>query len=88
MSKGLGAPVGSVLVGSKDLIKRAHRRRKVLGGGMRQVGVLAAAGLDALAHHVDRLAASHHHRATRDHPRLLRFPPITLRCALPGTGRA
>ncbi|CAM2011680.1 low-specificity L-threonine aldolase [Acanthopleuribacter pedis] len=61
LSKGLGAPVGSVLVGSKDLIKRAHRWRKVLGGGMRQAGVLAAAGLHALAHHVDRLAEDHHH---------------------------
>lgn len=61
LSKGLGAPVGSVLVGSNALIKRAHRWRKVLGGGMRQAGVLAAAGLHALEHHVDRLAEDHHH---------------------------
>ncbi len=58
-SKGLGAPVGSALVGSKDLISRAHRVRKMLGGGMRQAGVLAAAALHALDHHVDRLADDH-----------------------------
>lgn len=58
-SKGLGAPVGSALVGSKDLIARAHRHRKMLGGGMRQAGVLAAAALHALDHHVDRLAEDH-----------------------------
>ena len=58
-SKGLGAPVGSVLVGSSALIKEARRWRKVLGGGMRQAGVLAAAGLYALEHHVSRLADDH-----------------------------
>jgi threonine aldolase len=58
-SKGLGAPVGSVLVGSKDLLQRAHRWRKVLGGGMRQAGVLAAACLYALDHNVERLAEDH-----------------------------
>jgi len=58
-SKGLGAPVGSVLVGGEELIGRAHRWRKMLGGGMRQSGVLAAACLHALAHHVDRLAQDH-----------------------------
>ena len=58
-SKGLGAPVGSALVGSKVLIARAHRARKMLGGGMRQAGVLAAAALHALDHHVDRLAEDH-----------------------------
>ena len=58
-SKGLGAPVGSALVGSRDLIARAHRTRKMLGGGMRQAGVLAAAALHALEHHVDRLADDH-----------------------------
>jgi threonine aldolase len=58
-SKGLGAPVGSALCGSKDLIQRAHRVRKMLGGGMRQAGVLAAAALYALDHHVDRLADDH-----------------------------
>jgi len=59
-SKGLGAPVGSVLVGSRALIDTARRWRKVLGGGMRQSGVLAAACLHALDHHVDRLAQDHH----------------------------
>lgn len=58
-SKGLGAPVGSVLVGSQALIDDARRWRKVLGGGMRQSGFLAAACLHALTHHVDRLAQDH-----------------------------
>ena len=58
-SKGLGAPVGSALVGSKELIQRAHRWRKMLGGGMRQAGVLAAAASYALQHHIDRLADDH-----------------------------
>lgn len=60
-SKGLGAPVGSVLVGSRGLIERAHRWRKVLGGGMRQSGILAAACLYALEHHYQRLEQDHHH---------------------------
>jgi len=59
LSKGLGAPVGSLLLGSKDFIARAHRVRKMLGGGMRQAGILAAAGLYALQHHVQRLAEDH-----------------------------
>lgn len=59
LSKGLGAPVGSVLVGSEELIAKARRLRKMLGGGMRQVGVLAAAGLYALAHNIERLADDH-----------------------------
>lgn len=59
LSKGLGCPVGSLLVGSKETIQRALRVRKVLGGGMRQVGYLAAAGMYALDHHVDRLAEDH-----------------------------
>ncbi len=58
-SKGLGAPVGSVLAGSADIIMRAHRRRKAVGGGMRQAGILAAAALYALDHHVERLAEDH-----------------------------
>ena len=62
-SKGLGAPVGSVLVGSKALIEGAHRWRKVLGGGMRQAGVLAAACLYALEHNVERLAEDHDNAA-------------------------
>jgi threonine aldolase len=60
LSKGLGAPVGSILLASKALIKDARRWRKALGGGMRQAGVLAAAGLYALEHHVARLAEDHH----------------------------
>ncbi len=58
-SKGLGAPVGSALAGPRDLIAAARRHRKVLGGGMRQAGVLAAAALYALDHHIDRLAEDH-----------------------------
>ncbi|MEI6482019.1 MAG: low-specificity L-threonine aldolase [Betaproteobacteria bacterium] len=58
-SKGLGAPVGSALCGSKELIQKAHRARKMLGGGMRQSGVLAAAALHALDHHVQRLSDDH-----------------------------
>ena len=64
LSKGLGAPVGSVLVGDRDTIGRAYRIRKMLGGGMRQAGHLAAAGLHAVDHHVERLADDHA-RATR-----------------------
>ena len=59
LSKGLGAPAGSVLLGSRDLIAHARRWRKALGGGMRQAGVLAAAGLYALEHHVRPLAEDH-----------------------------
>ncbi len=59
LSKGLGAPVGSVLCGSAELIGKARRLRKMLGGGMRQAGVLAAAGLYALRHQVARLAEDH-----------------------------
>jgi threonine aldolase len=58
-SKGLGAPVGSALCGSKDFIARAHRIRKMAGGGMRQSGGLAAAASYALDHHIDRLADDH-----------------------------
>lgn len=63
LSKGLGAPVGSVLVGSQDLVHAARRWRKVLGGGMRQAGVIAAAGLYALKHNIDRLADDHRRAA-------------------------
>ncbi len=59
LSKGLGAPVGSVLCGSSELIARAHRIRKMVGGGMRQAGILAAAGSYALDHHLTRLANDH-----------------------------
>ena len=59
LSKGLGCPVGSVLVGSKETIQRAIRVRKIFGGGMRQAGFLAAAGIYALDNHIDRLAEDH-----------------------------
>lgn len=61
LSKGLGAPVGSLLVGNADLVRRAHRYRKMFGGGMRQVGILAAAGIHALTHNRSRLADDHAH---------------------------
>ncbi len=61
LSKGLGAPVGSLLLGSRELIGRAVRARKMLGGGLRQAGVLAAAGIFALEHNVSRLADDHAH---------------------------
>ncbi len=59
LSKGLGTPAGSVLCGNRDFIRAGHRWRKMLGGGMRQAGVLAAAGLYALDHNIDRLAEDH-----------------------------
>ena len=59
LSKGLGCPVGSLLCGSREFIARAHRTRKVLGGGMRQAGIIAAAGIVALTTMVDRLAEDH-----------------------------
>jgi len=61
LSKGLGAPIGSLVLGSAGVIDEARVRRKRLGGGMRQVGVLAAAGLYALDHHLDRMAEDHEH---------------------------
>src|SRR6195952_1523497 len=60
-SKGLGAPIGSAMLGSAEQVAEARVRRKRMGGGMRQVGVLAAAALYALDHHVDRLAEDHEH---------------------------
>ncbi|HZY68587.1 MAG TPA: low-specificity L-threonine aldolase, partial [Devosia sp.] len=59
LSKGLGAPVGTVLVGEPELVAKARRFRKALGGGMRQVGIIAAAGLYAIEHNVERLATDH-----------------------------
>jgi threonine aldolase len=59
LSKGLGAPSGSLLIGSRKFIERAHRWRKMAGGGMRQVGILAAAGIYALQHNVARMADDH-----------------------------
>ncbi len=61
LSKGLGAPIGSLMLGSSAQIDQARVRRKRMGGGMRQVGVLAAAGLYALDHHIERLAEDHEH---------------------------
>jgi threonine aldolase len=61
LSKGLGAPVGSLLLGDAQFIKKARRIRKVFGGGMRQAGSLAAAGLFALQHNIDRLHTDHAH---------------------------
>lgn len=61
LSKGLGAPVGSVLIGPEDFIRKARRYRKVFGGGMRQAGFIAAAGLYALEHQVARLKEDHEH---------------------------
>jgi threonine aldolase len=59
LSKGLGAPVGSLVAGSKPFIDRVHRFRKMFGGGMRQVGIIAAAGIYALDHHIERLKEDH-----------------------------
>ncbi|MCC6696412.1 MAG: aminotransferase class I/II-fold pyridoxal phosphate-dependent enzyme [Candidatus Hydrogenedentes bacterium] len=74
-SKGLGAPAGSVLVGDRATIDRAHRYRKMLGGGMRQAGVLAAAALYALDHHIERLAEDHL-RASRFRESLKDIPQV------------
>jgi len=63
LSKGLGAPVGSVLCGKREFIKTARRWRKMVGGGMRQAGILAAAGRHALKHHIERLAEDHENAA-------------------------
>ncbi|HEX4375068.1 MAG TPA: GntG family PLP-dependent aldolase, partial [Puia sp.] len=59
LNKGLGCPIGSILLGKKDFIKKARRVRKVFGGGLRQAGFMAASGIFALQHHVDRLAEDH-----------------------------
>lgn len=61
LSKGLGTPIGSVLLGKKDFIKQARRVRKVFGGGMRQAGFMAAAGTYALEHNIERLEIDHRH---------------------------
>lgn len=77
LSKGLGAPVGSVLVGRKDLIDTARRHRKMLGGGLRQSGILAAAGLFALDNNIARLAEDHR-RARRLAEGLAAFPSLSV----------
>lgn len=81
LSKGLGAPVGSLLVGDRDFIREARRVRKAMGGGMRQAGYLAAAGIYALEHHVERLHIDHAHArlleaALRDCPYAERIRPV------------
>ena len=83
-SKGLGAPVGSALCGSRAFITRAHRIRKQTGGGLRQVGLLAAAALHALDHHIDRLADDHA-LARRLHAGLAALPGITVTPTPPHT---
>jgi threonine aldolase len=82
LSKGLGAPVGSVLVGRRDLIDTARRHRKMLGGGMRQSGMLAAAGLYSLDNNIARLADDHR-RARRLAEGLAAFP--SLKVTMPDT---
>lgn len=77
LSKGLGAPVGSLVCGSGEFVARARRVRKMLGGGMRQVGVLAAAGLVAIESMVDRLAEDHDH-ARRLATEVSKLPHITI----------
>ncbi|WP_404402869.1 low-specificity L-threonine aldolase [Pelagibacterium halotolerans] len=77
LSKGLGAPVGSVLAGAPEFIARARRWRKMLGGGMRQAGIIAAAGLYALEHNVARLADDHA-RARRLAEGLAAYPAIAV----------
>lgn len=59
LSKGLGAPIGSLLIGNKAFIKQARRKRKAMGGGMRQAGLLAAAGIFALQHNIEKLIEDH-----------------------------
>lgn len=77
LSKGLGCPVGSVLAGSRELIARAHRARRMFGGAMRQAGILAAAGLWALNHNLDRLDQDHAN-ARLIAERLARLPGVEL----------
>jgi len=75
LSKGLGCPVGSLLLGERDFIRQAHRVRKRFGGGWRQAGMLAAAGIYALDHHIDRLAEDHA-RAARLGRHLAQLPYV------------
>lgn len=84
LSKGLCAPVGSVLCGSREFIERARRIRKQLGGGMRQAGILAAAGIVALETMIDRLAEDHR-RARMLAEGLVRLPGISLPMGMPAT---
>ncbi len=84
LSKGLGAPVGSVLCGAKDFIEEARKTRKMLGGGMRQAGIIAAAGLFALDHIRPRLAEDHR-RAKQLAEELSRLPGLELDPPFPAT---
>ncbi len=77
LSKGLGAPVGSLLLGTREFVERARRMRKLVGGGMRQAGILAAAGVYALGHHVERLAEDHRN-ARRLADGIAALPGLTL----------
>jgi threonine aldolase len=81
LSKGLGAPIGSVLVGPGQFISEARRWRKVLGGGMRQVGMLGAAGIFALQNNVDRLALDHSHAVRVQQALSTKFGPERVACA-------
>lgn len=81
LSKGLGAPVGSVLVGDKDFIDTGRRWRKVLGGGMRQAGVIAAAGLYALKNNIKKLALDHEKASELSETLAKRFGENNVRCA-------
>jgi len=77
LSKGLGAPVGSVLCGSRTFVQRAHRYRKLFGGGMRQVGIIASGGLFAIRNHVDDLVRDHQ-RARRLAEALSQLPGVSI----------
>jgi threonine aldolase len=97
LSKALGCPAGSMVVGSKDLIGRVKRFRKMFGGGMRQIGILAAAGLYAFDHHIDRLVTDHQH-AQRLARALTQLPGVAIDpdhvetnlvfCDIAGTGKS
>lgn len=81
LSKGLGAPVGSVLIGTAEFIRKARRVRKVFGGGMRQAGIVAAGGLYALEHHIERLSEDHQKakeigQILGDHPKVASIYPV------------
>ena len=81
LSKGLGAPIGSVLIGDKEFIETARRWRKVLGGGMRQAGVIAAAGLYALKNNMKRLSSDHEKAEDLSEALTSRFGSDKIRCA-------
>jgi threonine aldolase len=84
LSKGLGAPMGALLLGSREQIKKARRLRKMIGGGLRQVGIVAAAGAYALEHHVERMGEDHKN-ATRLADALTTASNGALKCETPQT---